>query len=113
MHETSIAKQILDTVLEKTREAGASRVRRVRGWVAETESLSRESIGFHFDAHARGTAAEGAEISLELKHLLARCKDCGHEYAPEHHLLLCPVCASTEADVLGTPGLGVDSIDVE
>lgn len=113
MHETSIAKEILDAVLQKTREAGAKRVLHVRGWVAETESLSRESIGFHFDAHARGTAAEGAQIALDLKHLSARCTACGHEYPPEHHLLLCPECGSTEADILGTPGLGIDSIDVE
>ncbi|MCK6590732.1 MAG: hydrogenase maturation nickel metallochaperone HypA [Polyangiaceae bacterium] len=112
MHETSIAKQILDAVLEKAEGAGAKRVARVRGWVAESESLSPSSIALHFEAHARGTPAEGASLELELKHLSARCS-CGVVYKPEHHILLCPKCSGTDGELLGTPGLGVDSIEIE
>jgi hydrogenase nickel incorporation protein HypA/HybF len=113
MHESSIAKQILDVALDRAAGAGARRVRKVRGVIAETESLSPGSIAFHFEAHARGTAAEGAALELDLTHVAARCSGCGETYAPEHHLLLCPSCGGTEAEVLGTPGLRVEAIEVE
>jgi hydrogenase nickel incorporation protein HypA/HybF len=113
MHETSIAKQILDHVLDAAARAGAARVLAVRGWVAETEHLERRALAFHFDAHARGTAAAGAELELEITHVRARCRVCGSDYAPEHHLTLCPECGSTEAILSGPVGLGIESIRVD
>lgn len=113
MHETSIARQVLSAVLRHVEDHGASRVREVRGWIAETESLSSESISLHFSAHAQGTKAEGARLLLELIHVKARCRACGDTYAPEHHVLLCPACGSTEGEKLQVTGLAVTSIEVE
>jgi hydrogenase nickel incorporation protein HypA/HybF len=113
MHESTLARQVLDTVLQRAVSDGASRVRVVRGWVAETESLSADSLSFHFAAHARGTNAEGARLLLELIHVEARCRACGRTYAPEHHLLLCPACGSTDGEQLGRTGLAITSIEVE
>ncbi len=113
MHESSLAKQILDAVLDRARTAQAGRVRRVRGWIAETEALSPRSLGFHFAAHARGTLAEGAELELRLVHIQARCLACKTTYAPDHHLLLCPACGSTDGEELGKTGLGIETLEVD
>lgn len=113
MHETTLARQVLDAVLQRAEHHGASRVREVRGWIAETESLSPESLSLHFSVHARGTKAEGARLLLELIHVEARCRACGGTYAPEHHLLLCPECGSTDGEELRQTGLAVTSIEVE
>ena len=113
MHEASLAKGILAAVLDRARAEGGARVREVRGWVAETEALSADSLSFHFAAHARGTAAEGARLRLRVVHVRARCRACGVEYPPEHHVLLCPSCGGAEGDLLGPTGLGVDSMEVE
>jgi hydrogenase nickel incorporation protein HypA/HybF len=113
MHESSLARRILDAVLERAGDAGAQRVRAVRGWIAETEALSPESLDFHFSAHARGTAAEGARLDLRLVHVEARCRSCGATYAPEHHLLLCPACGSTDGEELGETGLGIEALEVD
>ncbi|QRK05514.1 hydrogenase maturation nickel metallochaperone HypA [Archangium violaceum] len=113
MHESTLARQVLETVLQRAVTEGASRVRVVRGWVAETGSLSAESLSFHFSAHARGTSAEGARLLLDLIHVVARCRACGDTYAPDYHLLLCPECGSTEGEALGETGLAVTSIEVE
>ena len=113
MHESSLAKQILDAVLAVVPDELGSRLRSVRGWVAETEQLDADALELHFHAHARGTRAEGAELELRLTHVKARCLACGSVYAPEHHLTLCPDCGATEAALLGQTGLGIESIDVE
>jgi hydrogenase nickel incorporation protein HypA/HybF len=113
MHESMLARRVLETVLQRAILEGASRVRVVRGWVAETESLSAESLSFHFNAHARGTSAEGARLLLDLILVEARCRACGGTYAPEHQLLLCPMCGSTDGEQLGRTGLAVTSIEVE
>jgi hydrogenase nickel incorporation protein HypA/HybF len=110
VHETALAKRILDAVIAR---AEGRRVLRVRGTVAEDEALSHESLAFHFAAHARGTPVEGASLELELRHLAARCAACDASFLPEHHLRRCPRCGSFETVLEGEPGVFVESIDVE
>lgn len=109
MHEASLARRLLDVVLAA---AGDARVCAVRGWIAETESLSRESLAFQFAAHARGTVAEGARLELRLMRVEARCQGCDATYAPDHHVLVCPRCGSIDAELLGQVGVGVDALEV-
>ena len=109
MHESALARRVLDVVLAT---AGTAPVRVVRGWVAESEALSPESLAFHFAAHACGTCAEGARLELRLVHLEARCRRCGRTWAPEHHLLLCPACGAADGELLGPTGLGIDALEV-
>jgi len=116
MHESSLAKQIVDLSLASLARASDVRGRAivsVRGWIADTETLSREALELHFLAHARGTPAEGARLDLELRHVRARCRTCGETYLPEHHVLLCPRCGSVDADELGETGLKIEAIDLD
>ena len=62
MHESQLARRVLDVVLARAREAGAVRVRTVRGRLGELEALSAAALAFHFRALARGTVAEDAEL---------------------------------------------------
>jgi hydrogenase nickel incorporation protein HypA/HybF len=110
MHETALAKRILDEVLAR---AEGRRVRRVTGAIAEDEALSADSLSFHFAAHARGTPAETAELALELHHVSARCRACGRTFLPEHHVRLCPHCGSRETELEGETGVRVESIVVD
>ena len=87
-------------------------MRAVHGWIAENEVRSPQSLCFH-SAHARGTLAEGAKLELRLIHVEARCRACNTKYAPDHHLLLCPACGSTDGEVLGQTGLGIDALEVD
>lgn len=100
-------------MLEGAARTNAARVRIVRGSVAEAERLSPESIAFHFGALARGTVAEGAALELTVRRLEARCHACGMGYLPDHHLLVCPHCSSTDGELVGSAGVAIDTMDVE
>jgi hydrogenase nickel incorporation protein HypA/HybF len=113
MHESSLAKRIVELVLEAVKQERAPRIRAVRGFVAETEALDPAALELHFNAHARGTAAEGARLELRVTHVRARCLECGHEYLPEHHVTLCSRCGAVEAEILGHTGFGIDAIELE
>jgi hydrogenase nickel incorporation protein HypA/HybF len=111
MHESSLARKLLAAALDAASRERAIRIERIRGWVAETESLSAERVTFHLAALAVGTVAEGARFELDIRRVEARCHACEATYQPEHHLLLCPVCGHAGADLLGETGVGVDAID--
>ena len=63
-------------------------------------------------AGSEGTAAAGASLDLDVEHVRARCRDCGHVWAPEHHLTLCEACGSVEGELLGRTGLGITDLEV-
>lgn len=113
MHESSLGKAVLQAVLERVAEEKAERVRVVKGWIAETEHLDPNAIAFHFTAHARGTPAEGARLELAIQWVEAECASCHAHYRPDHHVLLCPQCGSTDGKVLGETGLGLETIEVD
>jgi len=112
MHESQLARRLLDLVLARACEAGAGKVRRVQGRLGEMEALSADALAFHFRALARGTAAEQAELAIRLQHVEARCRACDRIYLPDH-VLLCPACASTDGELLGEVGLVVESLEIE
>jgi len=111
VHESALARQLVSAVLERL--PPGARVRRVHGWLAETESLSADSLGLHFAHLAAGTAAEGAQLDLTLTHVRARCGSCGTVYLPEHHVTICPDCGHLEAELLDRVGMGVASLVVD
>jgi hydrogenase nickel incorporation protein HypA/HybF len=113
MHESSLAKRILELALEAVEREPAPRIRAVRGFVAETEALNPAALELHFNAYARDTAADGARLELRVTHVQARCSQCGHEYPPEHHVTSCPRCGSVDAEILGHTGFGIDTIELE
>lgn len=112
MRESTLARQVLSIALEHTGRNGGGRIRVVRGRVSETETLSREALVIHFESLARGTLAEGARLEFELVHARARCRACRAEYLPEHHVLLCPRCDSTDGEELDPTGLWVTGLEV-
>jgi hydrogenase nickel incorporation protein HypA/HybF len=113
MHESSLARRIVELVVARASENGARAVRRVDGWVAETERLSLESLRLHFARHAQGTPAAQAALNLRLVHVAARCDGCAQEYTPEHHVLLCPRCGHAGGQLLGRTGLGIEALELE
>jgi hydrogenase nickel incorporation protein HypA/HybF len=112
VHEASLARKIVNLVLERAEREGARRVVAVHGWIAETEAISISSLEMYFAGHAQGTLAEGARLDFRLKHVKAQCRRCAKRYAPARHVLLCPACGAAEADLLANTGMGVDSIEV-
>jgi hydrogenase nickel incorporation protein HypA/HybF len=115
MHESAIARRFLSAVLDRARLEGepAVAVRHIRGWIADAEALSADSIAFHFGVLSAGTMAAGARLELEVRRIDARCRACGDTYWPDHHVTLCPACGSADGELLGDTGVGIESIDVE
>jgi hydrogenase nickel incorporation protein HypA/HybF len=109
MHESSLAKKLLEAALESV---PGQKILAVHGWLADTEAMDRASVAFHFAAHARKTRAEGAQLEIRIERVAARCMQCGECYAPDHQVTLCPRCGSTEGHLLGRTGIGIDAIDV-
>jgi Zn finger protein HypA/HybF involved in hydrogenase expression len=110
LHESSLAQQMLSTVLAS---AGSARIRAVHGWVSPEVTLSPEWLAIHFSEFARGTAAEGAQFTVRILGPRARCVACGAIYEPIASMRGCPACQGTIVEVQDRVTLGVDRIEVD
>jgi hydrogenase nickel incorporation protein HypA/HybF len=94
MHEYGIAQNMLKAALEYAEQHRAKRILRLTiemsGWADE----SQESLLFYFGLVTPGTIAEGAEVSIQTAPALAKCQDCGSEFAFGVDTSVCPSCAS-------------------
>jgi len=64
MHEAGIADRILDIVVARAAEDGALRITSIHLEAGVLAGVSEEALRFHWEQHAAGTPAEGAELHL-------------------------------------------------
>lgn len=92
MHEMSLTESVVEIALEETRKAGASRVRRIRLDIGVLSAVEPEAMRFCFAAASAGTAAEGAELTIDSVPGAGWCDDCATTVALDERYGPCPLC---------------------
>lgn len=115
MHETTIAKAILDRIcdrltgLQKTSNANAVSVR-----IGEFRNVDPDSLSFAFDSLKQNyQACRTCALNLELIEARALCKDARHEYrASADNAYRCPDCNSVIGAMVSGKELDITKIVV-
>ncbi|MEC4273644.1 hydrogenase maturation nickel metallochaperone HypA [Adlercreutzia sp. R25] len=76
----AVVTSILDAVCERAREEGAARVVSIDLRIGEMRDIHASLLQKYFDFFARGTLAEGVEVTMEMVPLRFRCDVCGRRY---------------------------------
>ena len=96
MHEMSLTRDVVDAVLDHAAMAQADRVLSVHMTVGEIHDIVDDLFVKCFAFLARGTAAEGARVTIDRVPLTVRCKECGEVFGVDLHArggaLRCPGC---------------------
>ena len=64
MHELGIAERLLEVVLERATEAGASRITDVHLEIGEGSDVAPEALALYWPEVSRATPAEGARLDF-------------------------------------------------
>lgn len=112
MHETVVAQNLLDTILETARRHDAKPVS-ARISCGQLNAVNDESLVFAFGAIAKGTPCEGMTLQIEHKPLQARCKECDRLYTVELSDVRCPDCGHDEFQLLPDAPLVLEEIEFE
>ena len=101
MHELAIAQSALQLVLREAERAGARRIERIVLRIGALSGVETEALRFAFATLLPTTpAASAAALDIETVAALARCRDCGHEFAPATGTLFeCPRCRAFGAEL--------------
>jgi len=113
MHELSIMQSALDQVLEKARQAGASRVHAIRLRIGTLSGVVPDALQFAFEALADGTPAQGARLLIEDVPARFWCPTCSHEFAATRMFAECPDCHRPSAELRAGREMELTSLEVD
>ncbi|NIJ13803.1 hydrogenase nickel incorporation protein HypA/HybF [Saccharomonospora amisosensis] len=109
MHELSIAKSMVDAVLEQT---APDRVVAVHLELGKLSGVEVDAIDFCFDVVTRGTRLEGARLSIEQPAGQGRCRRCGAEFAVTSLLSEC-ACGSLDIELSSGDQVRIRHVEVK
>lgn len=109
MHELSITRSIVAICAEN---ANGARVTGVTLEIGKLSGVMAEAVRFCFDICAKDTSLEGAALEVIETPGLARCRNCGGEFALVALFGRC-ACGSADLDVVAGKDLKVKQMEVE
>ncbi len=120
MHELSIAKNIVDVVLDQLEierslddASDAPRVLRVKVRVGMLSGVVPEALLFAFDSATSGTPVSGATLEVERVPVTVWCERCQAERTlPDPTPLRCPHCGERTPQTLQGKELEVAAIEL-
>lgn len=113
MHEISLAQSVVDIIAEQQRTHGFVQVTAVRLEIGALSHTEPEALRFCFDAVARGTVAEGAQLEFERPTGRGRCLDCSHDAEVSALYDPCPRCGSFRVELTGGREMRIKDLTVE
>jgi hydrogenase nickel incorporation protein HypA/HybF len=113
MHELSIMQSALDMVLDKARQAGASRVHAIRLRIGTVSGVVPDALQFAFEALTADTPAEGARLIIEDVPARFWCDTCHKEFESPNLLAQCPDCQGLSRELRAGREMELASMEVD
>ena len=109
MHETMVAQNVLNAILQESEKRN---LRPVGAKIScgQLNTLNDDVFCFAFAALAKATPCEGIELTIEHKPVQAKCRDCKQVYAVDFAHPACSSCASEDFQLLADAPLLLEAI---
>ncbi len=112
MHEMALAESMLEIVLGAARDNNAARVTGVWLEIGALSHVAPDALRFCFDAVTRGSAAEGAQLTIVATPGSAWCMPCGETVPLARVGEPCPRCGSYQLTVAQGDAMRVKEIEI-
>lgn len=112
MHELSIAKNIIRIAREHLSPEEEKCLTKIRVRIGKFSTIVPELLQSAFVAAIDGTPLENAELEISVIPLKIACNTCGQESVIEPIDFSCPVCSSSNVDVVEGRELIVDDLEI-
>jgi len=113
MHEGDFTQAVVDHVLKTLEAYPQGRVKRVQLKTGEMLHIVQESVQFYYDLLTKDTNAAGAQVEVEEVPVRIVC-GCGYDGGvKDHHVLVCPTCASRKVEVMSGKEIELVNVEIE
>ena len=112
MHETFVAKNVLEAVLVEAQKINAKPLS-AKISCGQLNPIHNEVLNFAFELAAKGTAAEGMNLTIIHLPLKAKCNDCENEFEFDIYSPDCPTCKNADIRIGSDAPLLLEEIEFE
>ena len=116
MHELSVTTRILDTALRCMRDNNLSKIYSITLEIGAMNDYEDQWLTKYFNELAEGTPAHGANLIIDHKPFIFKCKDCGHELIFDvrgKDDCTCPGCKGINFTMISGRQFEITSIEAE
>jgi len=114
MHELSICRGILSTVLDyRQRHNQLGSIESIQLAVGRLTHIDIASLRFNFRVIARQTPAEQAILEIQHIDAKARCQNCQAIFALQQYYEFCPSCQHYHKTILQGEEMTITSMEVQ
>ncbi len=113
MHEMALMNGVFEVIERAISEHDVQRVLQVRLKVGELTNADKEALELAFEAYAKGTPCEGAELIVQRIPVKARCTICQQEFLVNNVIFSCPKCINARVEIIQGEELLLESLEVE
>ena len=113
MHELSIARSIVETVLDEAGKAHADRVVKVTLKIGELAGIMPDSLHFCFELLTRETIAAHAELAIISVPVTAQCPRCSTTFTISQNLYRCSECGNPDIELRSGRELQIANVEIE
>ena len=113
MHELSIASDLSEIVLNTAAREKLSRVTVVNVSLGRLVQIVPDIFEIAFSAAVKDTAAQDAEINIEIIPVRLSCRSCSSEFGLDEDFFTCKVCGSSDINIINGKELFIKSIEGE
>ena len=112
MHELGIAQNILEIVRQSVPKDQMTAVRGIRIRVGQLSGVVPDSLNFCFGAIVSNTEMERANLAIEQVPTTSQCRDCTQRFTIEEFDFVCPMCRSTNLELISGKELEIVEIEL-
>jgi hydrogenase nickel incorporation protein HypA/HybF len=112
MHETMVAQNVLNAILQESEKRNMHPVG-AKISCGQLTTLNDDVFCFAFAALAKETLCEGIELRIEHKPVQAECRECEQIYAVDFACPSCSSCGSEDFQLLADAPLLLEEIDFD
>ena len=98
MHETVVAKSVLETVLLEAQKINAKPLS-AKISCGQLNPIQDEVLNFAFELAAKDTVAEGMNLNVIHIPLKAKCNGCENEFKFDIYSPDCPICRNADIQI--------------
>lgn len=113
MHEYSIVQSLLDNCEENANQNGSTKVTKVVVKIGVLSGVEPDLLQIAFDTFKENTICNDALFVINIQKVVIKCKTCGSTSTLEKHEYNCPLCKSTEINVLDGEDMYLMQLELE
>ena len=113
MHEVSIVSDLFEIIQENIVKHELKAVTKVVLKIGEMTCVEEHAIRFAFEAMAKDTEVERAELIIDKVKATAKCESCGEIFAASFLNKICPKCSLFSGHILTGYELYIDELEGE